>query len=120
MEPATFSTGKFTSHRKYWRKHLNPRGFDMYPIGEYGPAPCNKKSRWRRYAFTHYDVLLGNDLSWGDEDFGINFQVAMPHVVTVEKVDLNMMGLSSSSGAAQRSLRRDQAVSLLTIFYRRG
>lgn len=45
MDPTTFSTGKFTSLREFWRKRLNPRTFEAYPVAESGPAPCEKYSR---------------------------------------------------------------------------
>ena len=67
MDPSTFTTGTFTSLRKYWRQRVNARAFEVYRIGEAGPAPCEKNSRWRKFAFTKYDVQSARYLRWGDE-----------------------------------------------------
>ena len=67
MDPTTFSTGEFSSLRKYWRQRLNARAFEVYRIGESGPAPCEKNSRWRKFAFTKYDVQSARYLRWGDQ-----------------------------------------------------
>ena len=67
MDPSTFTTGKFSSLRAYWRKRVNARAFEVYKIGESGPAPCEKNSRWRKFAFTNYDVQNARYLRWGDD-----------------------------------------------------
>ena len=87
MDPSSFSTGKFTSLREYWRKRLNPRTSETYRIGESGPPACEKNSRWRKYAFTYNDVMDGTYLRWGNIDLGGSYQAADPHVVTVETVE---------------------------------
>ena len=94
MDPSTFSTGKFTSLREYWRKRLNPRTAETYRIGESGPPACDKNSRWRKYAFTHNDVQNALFLRWGNIELGEFFtemgmknQGITPHVVTVETVE---------------------------------
>lgn len=66
MDPSSFSTGSFSSLRKYWRQRLNARAFEVYRIGEAGPAPCEAKSRWRKFAFTKYDVQNARYLRWGE------------------------------------------------------
>lgn len=50
MDPTTFRSGEFSSLRKYWRRRLNPRKEETYKIGESGPHPCEKNSRWRKFA----------------------------------------------------------------------
>ena len=67
MDPSTFTSGSFSSLRKYWRQRVNARAFEVYRIGEAGPAPCEKNSRWRKFAFTKYDVQSARYLRWGDE-----------------------------------------------------
>lgn len=52
MDPSTFTTGSFSSLRKYWRQRVNARAFEVYRIGESGPAPCEKNSRWRKVSFS--------------------------------------------------------------------
>lgn len=46
---------------------MNARAFEVYRIGEAGPAPCEKNSRWRKFAFTKYDVQNARYLRWGEE-----------------------------------------------------
>ena len=67
MDPSTFTSGTFSSLRKYWRQRVNARAFEVYRIGMAGPAPCEKNSRWRNFAFTNYDVQSARYLRWGDE-----------------------------------------------------
>ena len=67
MDPSTFSTGEFSSLRKYWRQRVNARAFEVYRIGESGPGPCEENSRWRKFAFTNYDVQSARYLRWGDD-----------------------------------------------------
>lgn len=91
QDPTTFSSGKFSSHREYWRKRLNPRKWETYRIGEAGPAPCELHSRWRKFAFTEYDVQNSRALRWGTQDLGGAFQIQEGHKVTIEKVVLESM-----------------------------
>eukprot|EP00804_Cyclotella_cryptica_P005395 CCRYP_017085-RA/>CCRYP_017085-RA protein AED:0.06 eAED:0.06 QI:162/1/1/1/1/0.96/28/3961/2317 len=86
MDPSTFTSGTFSSLRKYWRQRVNARAFEVYRIGESGPAPCEKNSRWRKFVFTNYDVQNARYLRWGDS--GVTTQSQKPHRVTVETVDL--------------------------------
>lgn len=90
QDPSTFSTGKFTSLREYYRKRLNPRMSEVYRIGEAGPHPCEKHSRWRKFAFTAYDVVNSQYLRWGNNALGGFYQQAIPHKVTVETVRLSV------------------------------
>lgn len=46
---------------------MNARAFEVYKIGESGPAPCEENSRWRKFAFTKYDVQNARYLRWGDD-----------------------------------------------------
>ena len=101
MDPSTFTSGKFTSHREYWRKRLNPRRWETYRIGEAGPAPCELHSRWRKFAFTDYDVQNSRALRWGNMDLGGAYQTAPGHRVTVETVMLeNVPSLQPSVSLA--------------------
>eukprot|EP00984_Skeletonema_dohrnii_P032221 scaffold25898_cov83-Skeletonema_dohrnii-CCMP3373.AAC.1 len=70
QDPSTFSTGKFSSLREYYRKRLNPRSPEVYRIGESGPHPCQKHSHWRKFAFTAYDVVNSQYLRWGNNALG--------------------------------------------------
>jgi hypothetical protein len=97
MDPTTFSTGKFTSHREYWRKRLNPRRWETYRIGEAGPAPCELHSRWRKFAFTDYDVQNSRSLRWGNDELGSAYQVQEGHKVTVETVVIENLPSASPS-----------------------
>lgn len=45
-----------TFHREVFRRHANPRSERHTPIAAAGPHPCEKNSRWRRYAFTSQDA----------------------------------------------------------------
>lgn len=95
MDPTTFTSGKFSSHREYWRKRLNPRRWETYRIGEAGPAPCELHSRWRKFAFTDYDVQNSRALRWGNVDLGGSYQTQSGHRITVETVTLE--GLPSAT-----------------------
>jgi hypothetical protein len=95
MDPTTFTSGKFSSHREYWRKRLNPRRWETYRIGEAGPAPCELHSRWRKFAFTDYDVQNSRALRWGNVDLGGSYQTQPGHRITVETVTLE--GLPSAT-----------------------
>ena len=97
MDPSTFTSGKFSSHREYWRKRLNPRKWETYRIGEAGPAPCEQHSRWRKFAFTEYDVQNSRILRWGTQDLGGAYQVQEGHKVTIETVILENMPSSQPS-----------------------
>lgn len=90
QDPTTFSTGKFSSLREYYRKRLNPRTPEVYRIGESGPAPCEQHSRWRKFAFTAYDVVNSQYLRWGNNALGGFYQQQIPHKITVETVDLKV------------------------------
>lgn len=95
MDPTTFTSGKFSSHREYWRKRLNPRRWETYRIGEAGPAPCELHSRWRKFAFTDYDVQNSRALRWGNVDLGGAYQTQPGHRITVETVTVE--GLPSAT-----------------------
>ena len=90
QDPSTFSTGKFSSLREYYRKRLNPRTPEVYRIGESGPHPCEAQSRWRKFAFTAYDVVNSQYLRWGNNALGGFYQQQIPHKITVETVDLKV------------------------------
>lgn len=90
QDASTFSTGKFSSLREYYRKRLNPRTPEVYRIGESGPHPCEQNSRWRKFAFTAYDVVNSQYLRWGSNQLGGFYQQQIPHKITVETVDLRM------------------------------
>ena len=47
-----------TSHRAYFRRHLNPRAVESYVYGTPGPKACEKYAKFRRFAFTYKDVEL--------------------------------------------------------------
>lgn len=86
MDPSTFSSGEFTSLRKYWRRRLNARKTETYRIGESGPHACEKHSRWRKFAFTKTDVEFAMDLRWGSKQLGGTIQKHDGHLITVERV----------------------------------
>jgi hypothetical protein len=86
MNPLNFTSGKFTSLREYWRRRLNPRKQETYRIGEAGPHPCEKHSRWRKFAFTHIDVQNSKMLRWGTFDLGGAIQTQRGHRITIERV----------------------------------
>ena len=97
MDPTTFTSGKFSSLREYWRKRLNPRRWETYRIGEAGPAPCELHSRWRKFAFTDYDVQNSRSLRWGNKELGSSYQTQVGHKITVETVTLAGMPSASPS-----------------------
>jgi len=117
MNPLNFTSGKFTSLREYWRRRLNPRKQETYRIGEAGPHPCEKHSRWRKFAFTHVDVQNSKMLRWGTFSLGGATQTQRGHRITVERVTYagtpaaapisvsapNPAGLSSNSRSLQVS-----------------
>lgn len=86
MDPTTFTSGEFSSLRAYWRRRLNPRAEETYRIGESGPHPCEKHSRWRKFAFTNYDVQNAKSLRWGNMEVGGKYQTQQGHRITVETV----------------------------------
>ena len=86
MDPSNFASGEFTSLRKYWRRRLNPRKQETYRIGESGPHPCEKHSRWRKFAFTHADVQNSRMLRWGTSALGGAIQTQRGHRITVKTV----------------------------------
>lgn len=90
QDPSTFSTGKFSSLREYYRKRLNPRTPEVYRVGEAGPHPCEKHSHWRKFAFTAYDVVNSQFLRWGNNALGGFYQQQIPHKVEVETVRLSV------------------------------
>lgn len=55
-----------TSHRAFFRKHLNPRAVESYIYGVPGPRACEKNAKFRRFAFTYKDMELSRGTS-GDE-----------------------------------------------------
>jgi hypothetical protein len=89
MDPSTFTSGEFSSLRAYWRRRLNPRAEETYRIGESGPHPCEKHSRWRKFAFTNYDVQNSKSLRWGNMEIGGKYQTQKGHRITVEMVTYN-------------------------------
>jgi hypothetical protein len=86
MDPSNFASGDFSSLRKYWRRRLNPRKEETYRIGESGPHPCEKHSRWRKFAFTNADVQNSKMLRWGALDIGGSYQTQKGHRITVKTV----------------------------------
>lgn len=86
MDPTTFTSGEFSSLRAYWRRRLNPRAEETYRIGESGPHPCEQNSRWRKFAFTSYDVQNSKSLRWGNMEVGGKYQTQKGHRITVETV----------------------------------
>ena len=44
-----------TSHRRYFRKRLNPRMIQLAQGGKSGPGVCEGGSRWRNFGFTKKD-----------------------------------------------------------------
>jgi hypothetical protein len=92
MDPSTFSTGSFSSLRRYWRRRVNARAFEVYRIGESGPAPCEVNSRWRKFVFTNYDVQNARYLRWGDD--GVTTQMQQ---VSSDYILLVLLWLSSDA-----------------------
>jgi len=118
MNPSSFTSGKFTSLREYWRRRLNSRKQETYRIGEAGPHPYEKHSRWRKFAFTHADVQNSRMLRWGLFSLGGATQTQRGHRITVERVTYagtpiaaptsgsapNPAGLTSNSRSLQVSV----------------
>lgn len=104
MDPTTFTSGKFSSHREYWRKRLNARRWETYRIGEAGPAPCELHSRWRKFAFTDYDVQNARSLRWGNQELGSAYQTQVGHKITVETVTLGGVPSASPSISSMPTL----------------
>ena len=46
-----------SSHRQFFRKRTNPKLEYAYNVGAVGSFPCEKFSRWRKYALTSRDQL---------------------------------------------------------------
>jgi hypothetical protein len=44
-----------SSHREFYRRHLNPRLDQTFYAGKPGPSPCSQDSRWRSFAFSVKD-----------------------------------------------------------------
>ncbi|KAL7463535.1 hypothetical protein ACHAXS_003891, partial [Conticribra weissflogii] len=70
-----------------YRKRLNPKTAETYRIGESGPEPCARHSRWRKYAFTYNDLQNSQYLRWGNVELGGSFQSMTPHKVEIETVE---------------------------------
>ena len=104
MDPTTFTSGKFSSLREYWRKRLNARRWETYRIGEAGPGPCELHSRWRKFTFTDYDVQNSRSLRWGNTDLGASYQTQVGHKITVETVTLGGVPSASPSISSMPSL----------------
>ena len=49
-----------SSHREYYRERTNPRMDKVFFSGKGGPGPCEKNSRWRKFAFTTKDTVRDN------------------------------------------------------------
>ena len=47
-----------SSHREYFRRHLNPRSLEVYKYGTSGPHACETGSYWRKFAFTRKDKVM--------------------------------------------------------------
>ena len=123
MNPSSFTSGKFTSLREYWRRRLNSRKQETYRIGEAGPHPCEKHSRWRKFAFTHADVQNSRMLRWGLFSLGGATQTQRGHRITVERVTYAGTPIAApTSGSAPNpagltSNSRSLEVSVLKRYY---
>jgi hypothetical protein len=53
-----------SSHREFYRRRTNPKFEYPYQVGAIGPTPCEKFSRWRKYALTSRDALQGRRTLW--------------------------------------------------------
>ena len=53
-----------SSHRAFFREHVNPKYEFPYRVGAIGPRPCELHSRWRRYAITSRDQLSSRKTDW--------------------------------------------------------
>ena len=103
MDPSTFSTGEFSSLRAYWRRRLNPRKEETYRIGESGPHPCETHSRWRKFAFTNFDVQNSKALRWGNQDLGGAYQTQTGHRITVERKEYSAPAEGTITGSPTSS-----------------
>lgn len=113
MDPTTFASGEYSSLRRYWRRRLNPRREETYRIGEAGPHPCESNSRWRKFAFTAYDVQNSKALRWGNLKIGGTYQTQKGHKVTVETVVMKGLvggNVTSGTSTTSSSLRRNRAL----------
>jgi len=113
MDPTTFASGEYSSLRRYWRRRLNPRREETYRIGEAGPHPCESNSRWRKFAFTAYDVQNAKALRWGNLQIGGTYQTQKGHKVTVETVVMKGLvggNVTSGTSTTSSSLRRNRAL----------
>jgi hypothetical protein len=50
-----------SSHREFYRKHLNVRAVETYKHGVTGPKACEANSRWRSFAFTTKDKKMSDN-----------------------------------------------------------
>ena len=53
-----------SSHRAFFREHVNPKYEFPFRVGAVGPRPCELHSRWRRYAITSRDQLSNRKTFW--------------------------------------------------------
>lgn len=53
-----------SSHREFYRRHTNPKFEYPFEVGAVGPTPCEKYSRWRKYALTSRDTIQGRRTGW--------------------------------------------------------
>jgi hypothetical protein len=53
-----------SSHREFYRKRTNPKFEYPQDVGAIGPTPCEKYSRWRKYALTSRDTIQGRRTGW--------------------------------------------------------
>ena len=100
MDPTNFASGEYTSLRKHWRKRLNPRKEATYRIGESGPHPCEKHSRWRIFAFMAMDVQNSRMLRWGTFDIGGTDRTQKGHSRMVQYFSTNIASPQASSAGS--------------------
>ena len=103
MDPTNFASGEYTSLRKHWRKRLNPRKEATYRIGESGPHPSEKHSRWRMFPFTAMDVQNSRMLRWGTFDIGGTDGTQKGHRVTVRMVQYFSTNIASPQASSAGS-----------------
>lgn len=53
-----------SSHREFYRRRTNPKFEYPFEVGAVGPTPCEKYSRWRKYALTSRDTIQGRRTGW--------------------------------------------------------
>jgi hypothetical protein len=99
QDPTTLTSGKFSSLLQIYLTRLQPRSPEVYRIGESGPHPCEQHSRWRKFAFTAYDVVNSQYLRWGNNALGGFYQQQLPHKVTVETVKLSGVPTGGPTGS---------------------